>query len=829
MPLMPTLRFATACFGRLLFVLCILTATNVSAAPKINSISLRGLLAGGATSIVIDGTDLLPAPRILLPFPVTSQEIKSGATPTRIEVQLTLPPDVTHGIYLLRLVNEKGVSNAVGIAVDHLPQLPFSDEIASLPVSLHGNLTGAQLAKTSFTGKAGQQILVAVEGRRLGSMLRPVLRLYNDRGLQLYWSQPSRLLGGDVRLSAKLPADGRYTVELHDTEFAGPQPGFFRMKIGSWQFADLPFPPAVERGKTVQLGMIGNSSSKSTAFNAPSKAGQYPTPWLDPSTASGARPIVLVSATPEFVETATAPDSLQALPLPPVAVSGRLQKKGETDHYTLAVQPGTKLRFAAFAERLGSSIDGVLEVKNPAGGVLVRGDDAQDTSDPEIDFTVPADVNSVVLEFKDLLGRGSEDAIYRIAVTNVDDTSERPDFDLEIAQGTINIPRGGATVVVVHADRKSYKGPIQLQFANLPTGVTAVGTEIPVGASGGLITLRSNGDAVGMALTSLRSAAGDDKFVRSALVSDAPLGDVLPWCRSELAIAVQKPGEVQLSVLPIEIANDSALVMGGKLSLPTRLTRSTADGGPVRLSIMTSQVVPMNNGQPDQNKAIRLAANVEVPVDEKAKQAAAVLAAAEKALTDAQASDKSDPEVIKKATEARDLAAQALTAAELSAKNAAELSVIVPPDLAAAPYYELAIHAELLSANKQTVLAEFYSLPLRLKRLNPISVELPAEKLNEKLDGKTERIVKLTGKILRRGGLEGDIEVQLEGLPSGSSAAKVTVKADQTEFSLDVKFPANFQPGTHENIRVFATGKLGNQAIRSDNAVVTIELEAPDA
>ena len=76
--------------------------------------------------------------------------------------------------------------------------------------------------------------MVEVEAQRLGSKLRPVVHLYGPKRLQLAWAWPTPALHGDARLEATLPADGTYTIAVHDPEYAGQSPGFFRLKVGQW-------------------------------------------------------------------------------------------------------------------------------------------------------------------------------------------------------------------------------------------------------------------------------------------------------------------------------------------------------------------------------------------------------------------------------------------------------------------------------------------------------------------------------------------------------------------------------------------------------------------
>lgn len=116
-----------------------------------------------------------------------------------------------------------------------------------LPVALHGALGGSTTVETKFAGKTGQKVIVEVEAQRLGSKLRPIVHLYSPKRLQLAWAWTTSALHGDARLEATLAEDGMYTVAIHDAEYAGGAPGFYRLRVGQWSSADLVFPPVVAR------------------------------------------------------------------------------------------------------------------------------------------------------------------------------------------------------------------------------------------------------------------------------------------------------------------------------------------------------------------------------------------------------------------------------------------------------------------------------------------------------------------------------------------------------------------------------------------------------
>ena len=63
-----------------------------AAPPTITNVSLRGLSLSGSTTLTIDGTNLLPDPKIVLPFALT-QKVAPGATATRLQVEVSAIAD----------------------------------------------------------------------------------------------------------------------------------------------------------------------------------------------------------------------------------------------------------------------------------------------------------------------------------------------------------------------------------------------------------------------------------------------------------------------------------------------------------------------------------------------------------------------------------------------------------------------------------------------------------------------------------------------------------------------------------------------------------------
>lgn len=755
-----------AACGLLCLLLLLARGPAVSAGePTIAGLNPRGLQIGGTTTLTVDGSDLDATPRLLFSFPA-QQTLQPKSTDRKAVFEVALGKEVPAGFHHLRVVSEHGVSLPVLIGVDPLPQLPFAAKVDQLPVALHGSVTGSAILETRFAGKAGQKVLVEAEAQRLGGRLRPVVHLYNARRLQLAWSWPMPRLAGDARLEATLPDDGECLVTVHDTEYASGG-GPLRLKIGDWSYSDHVFPPVISRGEAPKLELVGSTTA---SVAAPSKAGLgvHLLPWPEAGTWSGLRPSIRISPYPEIVAAGAGPG--QELPSAPVGVSGRLTTRYGEDRYRLAVTANTRLRFEVHAERFGSSLDAALVVRSDKGDVLARAEDSPGTTDPLLEYTVPANVSAVVVGVYDAQGRAGPRSFYRLAIEPVVRSSGT--FQLLTPIQRVNLAQGGRAVLPIWVERGGYEGPVQLSADGLPAGIQMEGHQIPEGADGALVLL-TRGEEAGTAVITQWSGKGADE--RAVQVKGHPLERLQPWLAREIAVAPTTRKAADFDIAWNNLPDEAALIPGAKLNLPVTVTRTPGDA-PVRLTVLTSQNPPLNNNQPDPNRTLR----TEKPID---------------------------------------LAANAA---------AGEVTLVVPAQVSGA-IYDVTVQADLLAADKKTVLATAFAPPRRLNVQRPIVVALKGmSRFEVPLNPKADTTVKVQGTLERKAPL-GDVTLNVTGLPAGVRAAPVTVKAGAAEFAIDVVFPANYPAGEVGGVKLIASAvsdpKQPNVRVSSRELLLTFGLK----
>jgi hypothetical protein len=774
------LRSSAGCVGCLAVVLAVAWAVAPASGgePAIRNVNIRGLQLGFPTALVIDGDDFGTAPKLLLPF-AAKQELKTGSTDKQATFEVTAEAGVIPGYYQLRVVTDGGVSLPVVIGVDALPQLTLPITIGALPVALHATLGGSTVLETSFAGKAGQTVFVEIESQRLGAKLRPVLHLYDAKRRQLAWAWTTPALSGDARLEAVLPADGQYMVTMHDLEYAAPQPGFFRLKIGQWSSVESVFPSRVALNQPAALELISLAKAAQANLSPQASSGETPLAWPGELLWSGPRPYVEVTSQSQLLEQPTG--GLQDLPPAPVDVNGRLVTAGEEDRYRFPVTPGSKLRLEVFAERLSSPLDVALVIRNDKGDVVVRGEDSSDTLDPVLDYVVPAQVMALTLGVVDAQGRGSPRGVYRLQVRSLSEPVES-DFELLTPVQRMALGEGATVVVPVLAKRRGYEGRIEITAVNLPAGLLIGNAAIPEGADGTLVTVaRSGAEPVAATIINWQghNPAGQQHI---ATVQGHPMLEIQPWLAREVALAPTAAKQADFTVDFNELPADAALRPAGKLTLPVKLAHrdpALVEKLKVRLTLLTSQLPPLNNKQVDTNRQLRAEKLVELP-------------------------------------------ATMLTG---------EIVVLVPTELSGTAY-DVAVQAELLGPDNRPTATTFTPVR-RLAVKHQLAVQLAAARMEVPLDAKTGAMIKIEGKVERREGLTGDVVVALTGLPEGARADTPTVKADVVDFVMNVVLPPTARIGQWRGLALSASGvpdpNQANVRVRSRDVPLTLVVQPPPA
>ena len=741
--------FINAIFTTLFFVL----SSCLVAEPNLTSVNLPGAQSGTTAQITFAGTDLGPNPTLVASFAISSQQALAGSNNKQAIIEFTTTNE-SPGIHWVRIVSDKGITNPIAFALDDLTQTAFGNSIKTTPAAVYGNLTGGAILKTSFSGTQGTALVIDLEGRRLGSDIRPVLRLHNSQGVQIAWSPPQPTLSGDARIQTTLPADDTYTIELHDILFRGPAKGTFRLKIGELQFADMVFPMGTRADTDARLQFICGNLTVATA-NANQSAGTHPLKLPASPNVTGTRPYVLFSTHPEFIESGDAAED-NVVGAVPVGINGRLSIKGEQDEFIITTTPGTKLRISVLARQAGSPLDAVLTVKDAQGKQLGRNDDRPGNSDPGLDITIPKDNKSITVILSDLQNRGGDDYIYHIDIQNL----SAPRFSISTTTNRIQVPGGSTQTLIADITRQGYSGPINLSLPNLPDSISLSGTHIPAGSTRALLSISATtGDVLPVITHLLAKGTGDHAHVQAtaSVGGDSQHYRVQPYLKSQLALARVSTSPITAAL--IHPTSELQVAQGKFLPLEVNLERAENTSGNIRLRLISTQV--------QLRKKIKKGGK-DVEVDD-----------LDRTLR---------------------LVEEPLVAAD---KNNHTVSVWVPHDLGTTPW-NIAILAELLSEDNKTVLATTTTSQLIITPLPALALKLTSAANVEAVAGEGES-GSVSGIITRAVGFDKAVTISLRGLPKGYTAPSIEIAADVNEFTLPIQFSKEAKPGDLKSIKLVAT------------------------
>ncbi len=749
----PTLALAVVLLG---------TTSAFADAPQINGIQPLGVRRGARADVAISGANLLGNPRLVAPFAFTVAPPKTaGADPAKWTFALDVAPETPVGVYLVRVRTEDGLSNPFLFAVGQLEQVAEKEDNSQFdlaqpipsPCVVEGTSAGADVDYFRFPGKKGQRIVVDAQCARVGSSVDPTIRLTTAAHKYVASADDSAGLLTDARIAAELPEDGDYVIELSDTRYQGGGRPVYRLVVGAVPVADEVYPLGGRRGEATGFELRGGTIGDARLGVARAEASRglevfharFPGPMLGLATALDVEsvPTLAVDDYPEVREPSD-PKSPPARATPPVVLNGRIESKGDEDAFVLTVTPGQRLRLDVSAADLGSALDGVLQVKKPDGSVLATADDttapaqgkmkgkkapAVISPDPSLDFTVPGGVTEIVLALRDLKGDGGVGYPYRITVEPI-----VASFDLALNDSQISIPKGGSAAIGVTVARKGYDGPITLDVADPPPGLTVRTGLIGAGQAVGAFTVAGAPDA-----------AFDRVDLEVVGRAQGPSGPLV--VRGSKLLVFSQQGGTPVGANPAPTLPTNVLTqldLPAALALPPALTLETPST-PVEVVHGYGGAVPIKVVRPK---------------------------GAEGALT------------VTPLPPPAGFAVPNATIAEKAADGSAPIGVALEAPLGMST---IVLTAKGKVAGKERTLA----LPaVTVNVVRPASIELASA-----LDVKPGSSVEVKGKVVRKGAFKEPVTVKLEGLPAGLSSTPATVPADKSEFAVklvaDPKAPAS--------------------------------------
>jgi len=336
-------------------LVCALTVSPLDAGPPtISSISPRSAQGGQEVTLVVEGThlsadaELISRRLSLVSTPVESFE----TTPDRIAFRFRLNSEELPGWHGLRVRTREGISNPVLFVVGVLPEAeevepngsPAEAMAISGPITVKGRLGAADRDTFRFTARKGERLVFEVEARRLGSAVDPTLLLFRPDGRELELSEDAYGLDVDARIDHTFESAGEYLIQVHDTVYLERSPDFYRLRVGSFPYAEAVFPIGGKAGSEVRFSFEGGNLDGAVTTRLrldPDPLERWMYVSLPPSLDTGGAPFkVTVGSHPDtFEEPRKEPGALQPL-IPFTTLNGRIETAGELDRYELPALKG---------------------------------------------------------------------------------------------------------------------------------------------------------------------------------------------------------------------------------------------------------------------------------------------------------------------------------------------------------------------------------------------------------------------------------------------------------------------------------------------------------
>ncbi len=727
-----------------------LAARGLAAPPQISGTTPLGVQRGVVSEVTIEGANLTGNPTLVAPFGFTVElPAAPGTDAAGWKFKVIVAAGTPVGVYPIRVMTEDGLSNPFLFSVGQLPQVAEKEENNAFesaqaipsPVVVEGKAEGNDVDYFRFAGKKGERIVVDAQCARIGSGVDPSIRLTTAGRAYVASADDSAGLLTDARLTAILPEDADYVIELSDSRYQGGGRPVYRLVVGAVPVADEIFPLGGRQGETVGFELRGGNLpdlkvAAATVIAIPdwnvftlratNQALGMSTPaetMLDVESL----PPVVVSHLPELREPAD-PNAPPVRAAAPVALNGRIDPTSDEDRYVLAVAPGQKLRIEVDAAELGSALDGVLQVLGANDAVLATADDTTTpipgktpkaaaiiSPDPALEFAVPAGLSEVTLALRDLQGRGGTGYAYRITVEPI-----VPSFEITLNDLQVGIPKNGTAAVGVTVTRQGYNGPITLNVANPPVGVTVRPGTIADGQAVGSFTVSASPDAAFGAVTLQVLGSGQ-----------GPGGPIVRAATKEIVFAQQA---TPMMTLPTNTSTQTGLAVAPALATAVKLD---APATPIE--------VVHGFGAPIEVKAERSAG------------ADAALAVTPLPLPPG-------------------LAVPAVNIAEKAATGS--VTVTAAPEVPPGPM-TIALTAKGKIANADQVFA-VPAVTLNVVRPAAITLAAPSTEV------KAGATVEVKGKVERKAPFKEPVTVKVTGLPAGLKADPVTVAPSESDFTLKI-------------------------------------------
>jgi hypothetical protein len=410
--------------------------------PKINFIEPSAAAPGKATRVIPHGDNIETNWTLWTSFPCQLTENT-----------ITIPADAPVGIGAVRAITPKGASAFHLFMIDDLPTASESSsnqtisaaQVIKPPIAIDGTCNDLAFDYYTFQARKGQEFSIEAVAQRLGSQADTVFRILDEKGHEWAFCDDGPGVGRDSRLIFKVPASGKYFLEVRDINYQGGPQYRYRLRIGSFPLLTVPYPPLIRKGTSTNVWV----NSKTVKVCASEDAARIPLSVRGKSGSGFAS--VLVSGLEESIEKEPN-DKLEQATTLRRSICGRFEKAKDRDLFGFVAEKDERLVIAARTRSLGSACDVLLNVLKADGSKLVE---ANVTGADEGTITNTfKEAGTYYAELQELTESASPDFVYRLTVSRLE-----PGFELFTEQDRCEAKDGVYTLKVSCA-RRQYDGPI---------------------------------------------------------------------------------------------------------------------------------------------------------------------------------------------------------------------------------------------------------------------------------------------------------------------------------------------------------------------------------
>lgn len=435
----------------------------VLAAPEIARIEPQAVAPGKKTVLTLSGSNLESVSNLWTSFGGEAQRVVN-TNEGQISFAVVCPEEAS-GVQAIQAFDTDGASGFRLILVDSLQseahannhQSPSTALRLSPPTAVDALLKSEKIDYYQFGAKAREVFSIEVIAHRIGSQMDPVARVLDKDGHEIVFCDDEGSTWNDARFQFVAPAEGTYTLAVHDVGYGGGKSFFYRLRATKEPLIWFTFPLVDPSERTIPLERLGSGLK-------PWENGSPANPNFGPA----------LSLLPQTVETEPNDVRSGVAATAPVILNGKIGSAGDVDVFPFIAAKDQKLVFQSQTRSLGSPCDLVLRIKGTDDKTKIIG---QSEMNSAIDAALTnqfSEAGEYLLEVRELSGAGGTNLPYRIKIQEF-----APGFNLTSEKNRLELKEGESAKLTVKSTRAEYDGPIELYLEPSVPGLTLESSVIP--------------------------------------------------------------------------------------------------------------------------------------------------------------------------------------------------------------------------------------------------------------------------------------------------------------------------------------------------------------